>query len=830
VNGDGDIDILERGSTIGRYMIVERLGAGAMGVVYAAYDPELDRKVAIKILRPQQGSGDLTRRRGRLVREAKAIAKLSHPNVVGIFDVGVHDGQVFLAMEYLSGGTLRDWLDAKKRPWREVVKLFIEVGKGLSAAHVEGLIHRDFKPDNVLLDKSGQPKVVDFGLVRLATGADLEGSSNDLEATVDEGPVTPPPASATPEVLTKTGAMAGTPAYMAPEQFLGKAIDARTDQFAFSVALYEALYGERPFAGDTIFALASSVTDERVRLTPRRTDIPAWIRRCILRGLRADPAQRYASIEDLIVRLSTDPVARLRKGVVIGGTLAIVAVTFFGLQRRAERRRIEFEQQIAVRVAEGRRGFTDALRLKQGLRDLRASAFKALDGDDRENGERIWSDALVVAADTDATLQRAEGAMEAALNLDRARTATREALSDVIYERALLAELEYRRQDVQHHIDRLAAIDPAGKALSRWSEAGTLTLTASPLPVTVTLEQYVDDRAGKRNVTTRWRGQFPLQDHKIEPGTYRAVMTTSAGEIVDYPFRVGRGEHVTANVELPAPGKIPAGFSFVPAGEVLVGDYDESMRKSFLYTVPIHPVHARAFLISKHEVTYGDWISFLNGLPAAERDRRIPAVSTKQGGAANPVYVRLRLSSGAWHIELGPAEKSFEAGPGESISYPDRKLRSEQRWERMPVSGISAQDMEAYLLWLRARVPGARFCTDLEWERAARGADDRIFSHGDTLNPEDANFDLTYGRRPLAFGPDEVGSHPASASPFGVQDMTGNIFEIVQTRAGSDEYSARGGAYYYARATCRLTNREPVVRSLRYPTFGFRVCADSPLH
>ena len=162
------IEGLARGTALGRYLVLERLGAGAMGVVYGAYDPELDRKVAIKILRRAEGSAGESRRQARFVREAKAIAKLTHQNAVGIFDVGVDDGRVFLAMEYLAGGTLRDWMAAEKRPWREILKMFIEVGHGLAAAHAEGLVHRDFKPDNVLLDRTGTPKVADFGLARLS--------------------------------------------------------------------------------------------------------------------------------------------------------------------------------------------------------------------------------------------------------------------------------------------------------------------------------------------------------------------------------------------------------------------------------------------------------------------------------------------------------------------------------------------------------------------------------------------------------------------------------------------------------------------------------------
>jgi serine/threonine protein kinase/tetratricopeptide (TPR) repeat protein len=331
---DGDADILARGSTLGRYLVLERLGAGAMGVVYAAYDPELDRKVAIKVLRLRGGEGDQARRQARLVREAKAIAKLSHPNVVGIFDVGVHEGQVFLAMEYLGGGTLRDWMTATKRPWRETVAMFVEIGKGLAAAHAEGLIHRDFKPDNVLLDKSAKPKVVDFGLVRLAGTTDLNSSAGyDAKTTVDEKPPAAPVFGSAPQALTRTGALAGTPAYMAPEQFLGRAVDARTDQFAFLIALYEALYGQRPFAGETVISLADSVTSERLRAPPKNTDVPGWVRGCIVRGLRIEPGQRYRSIDELLLALENDPAKRRRKWVLVGTTL-VVTVAAVGVTHR----------------------------------------------------------------------------------------------------------------------------------------------------------------------------------------------------------------------------------------------------------------------------------------------------------------------------------------------------------------------------------------------------------------------------------------------------------------------------------------------------------------
>jgi tRNA A-37 threonylcarbamoyl transferase component Bud32/tetratricopeptide (TPR) repeat protein len=324
-------ELLARGATVGRYLVLERLGAGAMGIVYAAYDPELDRKIALKLLLPtKQRAGDKSRREARMVREAKAIARVSNPNVVAIFDVGVHEGHVFMAMEHLPGGTLRDWMAPdKKRSWREIINLFIQIGRGLAGAHAEGLIHRDFKPDNVLLDKNGQPKIVDFGLVRLSAG-ELEESgahTRDLGESFHSGSSL---VTMAPEMLagplTRTGALTGTPAYMAPEQFTGKRTDARTDQFAFCVALYEALFGERPFAGETVLVLAASVVDGRAKEPRKDSQVPGWVRRAVLRGIENNPDRRFPSLDDLIAVLANDPAKRTRAQMIGGAAVVLMLV------------------------------------------------------------------------------------------------------------------------------------------------------------------------------------------------------------------------------------------------------------------------------------------------------------------------------------------------------------------------------------------------------------------------------------------------------------------------------------------------------------------------
>ncbi|QRN94706.1 tetratricopeptide repeat protein [Archangium violaceum] len=290
--------VLPRGTAVGRYLVLERLGAGGMGVVYSAYDPELDRRVALKLLRVVALGLDAEEGRAHLLREAQAMARVSHPHVVSVYDVGTFGEQVFLAMEYVEAQTLRQWMRAAPRSWREVRDVFLDAGRGLSAAHAAGLVHGDFKPENLLVGRDGRVRVTDFGLARRTTPGH------------------------TPEVV------GGTPAYMAPEQFgrEGRA-DARSDQFAFCVALYEALHGERPFAGDTERELAAEVRAGRVRPAPKGTGVPPWLHQLVARGLEVDPTARHPSLEALLSELTRDPARRRRWWLQVGGGVALLLLS-----------------------------------------------------------------------------------------------------------------------------------------------------------------------------------------------------------------------------------------------------------------------------------------------------------------------------------------------------------------------------------------------------------------------------------------------------------------------------------------------------------------------
>ncbi len=318
-SGDGGATLV-RGATVGRYVVLQMVGAGGMGIVYAAYDPELDRKVALKLLRGDSRSSETTTGRTRLQREAQAMARLQHPNVIAVHDVGTFRDRVFVAMEFVEGQTLTRWL-SPRRSAKEVLDQFLLAGEGLVAAHAAGLVHRDFKPDNVLVGDDGRVRVMDFGLARPAGEwvpvGDVAVTDQTSDSSVSHD------AFATP--LTRTGALMGTPAYMAPEQHVGLAADARSDQFSYCVALYEGLYGERPFRGDSLAALAFDVTQGKVGPARAGPQVPGWVRRVLLRGLAVEPEKRWPGMDALLAALRADPREKRRRWFAAAAVTALVA-------------------------------------------------------------------------------------------------------------------------------------------------------------------------------------------------------------------------------------------------------------------------------------------------------------------------------------------------------------------------------------------------------------------------------------------------------------------------------------------------------------------------
>ena len=331
------LSALPRGSSIGRYVVLDRVGSGGMGVVYAAFDPELNRKVAIKLLQSRRGGSSAGSAAGTtggqqlLLREAQAMARLSHPGVLAVHDVGLWSERVFVAMDLVEGQSLRQRLKAGPLPWPEALRILVAAGEGLAAAHAKGLVHRDFKADNILVGEDGRVQVMDFGLAR---------------AVQDAPPPAPPPAGAPPPSqsalstpMTEAGFVHGTPAYMAPEQLASGAADERTDQFSFGVTLYEALHGERPFGPDR----PSDPMDParwKVREPPAGSAAPAWLRKVALRCLEVRPEARFGSMREVLDALRADP-ARGRRRAAVAALVAFVVLasagTAFGVVARRSR-------------------------------------------------------------------------------------------------------------------------------------------------------------------------------------------------------------------------------------------------------------------------------------------------------------------------------------------------------------------------------------------------------------------------------------------------------------------------------------------------------------
>jgi hypothetical protein len=303
-----EIPDLDRGSVVGRYIILDVVGQGGMGVVYAAYDPELERKVAIKLLQAKTGSvGSSAGGQAWLQREAQAQAKLAHPNVLSVYDVGtLADDRVFVAMELVEGETLRAWLDRADRSWQHVLDVVAAAGAGLAAAHRAGLVHRDFKPENVLVGSDGRARVMDFGLAH----------ERDAEM---------PPGS-------DSGNVIGTPAYIAPELYAAKPATAASDQFALGVTLYTALFGGKPYAKEA-FQLPRAPGVEP-KSPPASSRVPARIQRAVMRAVAIDPAARWPSVDALLGELAIEGSSTRRR--VIAGSItfglagALVATLAFG--------------------------------------------------------------------------------------------------------------------------------------------------------------------------------------------------------------------------------------------------------------------------------------------------------------------------------------------------------------------------------------------------------------------------------------------------------------------------------------------------------------------
>lgn len=514
-----------------------------------------------------------------------------------------------------------------------------------------------------------------------------------------------------------------------------------------------------------------------------------------------------------------------RRALIIG--LPLLAVLLYaGLRIQTA---AALDARVAARIEDARAFSADAARRDAEVEALRSDAFAAFDGQRREEGERLWERALALASEADRLHARAGQQIEAALALDPGRDDVRTTLADLLYARAFDAERDGRAAVRDELLQRLSTYDEGGARTARWAAPGRLTIASDPPGAEVTVARYRQDPEGRRVLDdARALGAAPVAELELAQGSYLLTLAAPGRAAVRYPVLLRRGDALRVEVPLPRVEEVPEGYIYIPPGRSLFGTAaDGTLRSAFLMAAPMHDVTTGGYLIARDELTFAQWIEYVEATSGEGRPRR--GIRVGKGAIGGTLELRPQPGEG-WRIELQSTTVAVAARSGEPIVYPGRKLRAAQDWRRFPVAGITAADAQSFTDWLdrSGRLPGARLCTEHEWERAARGADDRAYPHGDSLQAGVANFDETYGKGSPSMGPDEVGSHPASRSPFGVDDLAGNILEWVSSSLVPGEVVVRGGAYFYDSLAARVDNRTVLERTFADAAVGLRVCASFP--
>lgn len=533
---------------------------------------------------------------------------------------------------------------------------------------------------------------------------------------------------------------------------------------------------------------------------------------------------------------------RLRR-IALVGVIVVIGLGYGGYLHKERKAREQRAREVAAivdgHVAEATKRLDRARERRREVERVRRDSFAAYVANERDAGDVMWRQALAVDRGVDRAYARVSRSLERALERDPVRGDVRSLLAQALFERAVLADRRRRGAARDELLERLEVYDDGGGFMARWNAPIPVLVRISPAGERMVLYHSVDDGQGVMS----WElvGEFSggRREWSLDPGSYLVVVPATATTAeVRFPFRVKRGIAVAGSassattgalvidVSLPAATAVPPGFVYIPAGSFVFGfgrSDAREIQRTWYQTSPAHRRRTGPYLIAIHETTYGEWMDYLRALPAAERARRLPAAS------AQGLRVELVATGDDFAVRMELLASEIRARSGEPFRYRDAKARPdsrrEQDWRRFPVTGISKRDAMAFARWLdgSGRVPGARLCREDEWERAARGADERVYPHGDRLLPTHGNFDETYARE--SFGPDEVGSHDSSVSPFGLLDMTGNAYEMTLSIWKDSELVLRGGSYFHGLQDAVVVNRVEVGEDLRDPRLGFRICA-----
>jgi serine/threonine protein kinase/formylglycine-generating enzyme required for sulfatase activity len=506
--------------------------------------------------------------------------------------------------------------------------------------------------------------------------------------------------------------------------------------------------------------------------------------------------------------------AALRRRRILGaGSAAVLVIgaVITGLALRAKAQR-ELDALVAVQTDAAATALQAAHQVAAQRDIARDSALGLFDAQRWTEGETAWAEVDALAMREERDYRSASGHLESVLLIDPMRAGLRGRFADLTFERLVRAEHDSRSELAEELASRLAAYDD-GRHKAAMAADAQIQLSVSPPGTKVWIE-----RAGSLRQLAGWA---PLSNLTLAPGSVVLVLEAPDHVTARLPVLVARGETLALRATLPTTASAPPGMIYVPPGRFLFGSTDSAGVRRVFNTVPLHQVWTDGYFIGQNEVTFAEWIEFLDALPASERHSRAP-----RSDKAVSAVALVELGPRRWRLDLTPTSHTYSAELGQRLHYERRTRRADQDWSKFPVSAVSYEDALAYVRWLDRthRIPGARLCNEYEWERAARGADGRSVPPGATLAPDDANIDVTYGREPLAFGPDEVGSHPGSRSPVGADDMAGNVWEWVSSVETLHAPVIRGGCWYQGELSARSTNRENGEPTQRTPLIGLRLC------
>ena len=483
-----------------------------------------------------------------------------------------------------------------------------------------------------------------------------------------------------------------------------------------------------------------------------------------------------------------------------------------------ERSIAEQDKKISQRLSRAELIMQDAARARKTAEPLRMLAYPLFDvmsgPETHRAAEEAWGLAVKATEPEIDAYHRASLEVEAALLMGGDHGRAKRLYSEILLQRALSSERYHREADVRQLLARLATYDNVGEQLAKWNAQGTFSMRSKTAGVQAKLYRYeLDHEQRYQKVPAAKPSSLPAT-WTLDPGSYIVELAAAKHEPVRYPLVVERGDTMSANIELPALGSVPEDFVYIPEGRFLYGsEAPEETRKGF-YAAPLHHVEQPAFMIAKHETTMQAWINYANeGAP-------VDLPKADFWGA----FVELKMSKDyEWSFLLKDGAFTFEAPAEEKILYSVRDRQVSHDWLKFPVVGVSAKQAKLYATWLR-KTPGletARLCTEHEFERAARGADARRYPHAEELAPSDANHESTYGRKDGTMGPNEIGSHPASDSPFGVADLVGNASEFYAI--DDDHVAIRGGGWSDPKRI-GVDNRAMGPDSHKAAVTGFRIC------